>query len=147
MPLEDYVASVVGGELPGNFRAEAFRTQAVAARTYVLHRMLHNNRPDWDVSAGPASQVYAGLKNETSRTRRAQRSTRGEVLVWSNHGQDEIICTFYSSTCGGGTQAAWDVKEGFEKIDPLAGVKIDLCQDSPRYTWKTQRWKKPRRAG
>ena len=142
VPLGDYVASVVGGELPGYFRTEAFRAQAVAARTYVLHRMLHNNRPDWDVSAGPASQVYGGLKNETRKTRRAQRSTRGEVLVWSNRGQDEIICTFYSSTCGGGTQAAWDVKEGFDRIEPLGGVKIDLCQKSTRYTWKKKVWKK-----
>ena len=142
VPLEPYIASVLGGELPAYFHAQTFRAQAVAARSYVLHRMLNTTRRDWDVSAGPASQVYGGVNAETKQTKKAQSKTRGQVLVYRSGGQQEVLCAFYSSTCGGGTQAAWELKKGFPHIDPLAGVKINLCQASPRYTWKTLAWKK-----
>ena len=142
VPLEEYVASVIGGEVPSYFHPEAFRVQAVAARTYVLHRMLNGNRPDWDVSAGAASQVYSGLRSETARTLEAQRSTRGEILVFGPPGREEIICTFYSSTCGGGTRPVWELKKDFPRIPPYAGGQIDQCQDSPYYRWKTRIWSK-----
>ncbi len=67
--LEPYVASVIGGELPASFHPQTFRVQAVAARSYVLQRMLSTSRRDWDVSAGPASQVYGGLSKETEMTK------------------------------------------------------------------------------
>ena len=136
VPLEQYVASVIGSELPSYFHPEAFRAQAVAARTYVLHRMLNTNRPDWDVSDTAASQVYSGLSTETPQALRAQRSTFGEVLLYGPPGREEIICTFYSSTCGGGTRPVWELKKGFEHIEPLAGVQVDQCQESPRYRWE-----------
>ena len=142
VPLEPYIASVLGGELPSYFHSQAFRAQAVAARSYVLHRMLNTNRGDWDVSAGPASQVYGGLNSETDMTTRAQRKTRGQVLVYRSGGREQVLCAFYSSTCGGGTQAVWEVKKGFPHIEPLAGVKIDLCQASPYYTWEKRVWSK-----
>ena len=140
--LEDYVASVLGGELPGYFHREAFRAQAVAARTYVLHRMLNTSRTDWDVASTAASQVYSGVKSETAITRKAQGDTHGQVLVFNEDGREEVICTFYSSTCGGGTQPVSAVKKGFRDIPPLAGVSIDLCQDSPHYRWKKRVWDK-----
>ena len=142
VPLEQYVASVIGSELPGYFHIEAFRAQAVAARTYVLHRMINTNRPDWDVGATAASQVYSGLSTETGIAVNAQKSTLGEVLVYGPEGREEIICTFYSSTCGGGTRPVWELKTGFEHIPPLAGVQINHCQDSPMHTWKTRRLSK-----
>ena len=142
VPLEHYVASVLGGELPAYFHPQTFRVQAVAARSYVLHRMLNTNRRDWDVSAGPASQVYGGLSAETKQTRKAQGKTRGQVLVYRSGGRQEVLCAFYSSTCGGGTQAVWEMKKGFPHIEPLAGVKINLCQASPRYSWEKIAWKK-----
>ena len=146
VPLEQYVASVLGGELPSSFHMEAFCAQAVAARTYVLHRMLNTSRADWDVAASAASQVYRGLAGESSKTKKAQLATRGEVLVYNHHGRNEIICAFYSSTCGGGTRPAWELKKTIPHIKPLGGVKIDQCSDSPHYRWgkhvssKTHMW-------
>src|SRR5262249_29508956 len=40
LPLEDYVAAVLGGEMPVNFPMEALKAQAVAARTYALNKKL-----------------------------------------------------------------------------------------------------------
>ena len=142
VPLEDYVASVVGSELPEYFHPEAFRAQAVAARTYVLHRMINTGRRNWDVAASAASQVYSGLDGETNRALEAQRSTKGEALFYGPPGQEKIICAFYCSTCGGGTRAVWELKKGFEHIQPLAGVKIDQCEASRYYRWKKRTWSK-----
>ena len=142
VPLEEYVASVIGSELPSYFHPEAFRAQAVAARTYVLHRMLNTNRSDWDVSDSAASQVYSGLSTETAWALKAQRSTVGEILVFGPQDREEIVCTFYSSTCGGGTRPAWQLKKDVPHIKPLAGVQIDQCEDSPRYRWKTRTFSK-----
>jgi stage II sporulation protein D len=104
--------------------------------------MLSTSRRDWDVSAGPASQVYGGLSKETELTKRAQRSTRGQVLVYQSGGREQVLCAFYSSTCGGGTQAAWDVKKGVSRIEPLAGVDVDYCQKSRLYRWEKVVWSK-----
>jgi stage II sporulation protein D len=41
VPLEDYVKSVVSGEMPVSFDIEALKAQAVAARTFVLNKMLN----------------------------------------------------------------------------------------------------------
>jgi stage II sporulation protein D len=97
--------------------------------------MINTNRTDWDVSDSAASQVYSGLSTETSRAVKAQRSTLGEVLVYGPEGQEEIICTFYSSTCGGGTRPVWELKKGYEHVAPLAGVQINHCEESPMYRW------------
>jgi len=142
VPLEDYVASVIGGEMPPYFHPEAFCAQAVAARTYVLHRMLNNNREDWDVGATAASQVYSGLSSENDITQKAQHHTRGQILVYRRNGQAEVICAFYSSTCGGATQPVSALNKNFEDIPPLAGIRESFCQDSPKYHWETRVWTK-----
>ena len=135
VPLEQYVASVLGGELPRSFHSQTFCAQAVAARTYVLHRMLNTSRTNWDVAASAASQVYRGIDGESSKTKSAQHATHGQVLVYGQQGQYQIIITFYSSTCGGGTRPAWELKD-VPHIEPLGGVNIDQCQASPYHAWK-----------
>ena len=135
VPLEQYVAGVLGGELPRSFHSQTFRAQAVAARTYVLHRMLNTSRTSWDVASTAASQVYRGIDGESSKTKSAQRATHGQVLVYTQQGRHQIIITFYSSTCGGGARPAWELKD-VPHIEPLGGVKIDQCQASPYHTWK-----------
>ena len=42
--LEDYITGVLAGELPITFSDEAFKAQAVAARSYVLKKMEYNKR-------------------------------------------------------------------------------------------------------
>ena len=40
LPLEDYVAAVVGAEMPASFPAQALQAQAVATRTFAVFRKL-----------------------------------------------------------------------------------------------------------
>ena len=39
LPLEEYIVGVLAGEMPIYFEKEAFKAQAVAARSYALKRM------------------------------------------------------------------------------------------------------------
>jgi stage II sporulation protein D len=82
VPLEPYLAGVVGAEMPDYWEPQALRAQAIAARTYCLYtknRFGANRR--WDVSRTQANQVYGGLGAESTQTWNAVNSTYGEVLV------------------------------------------------------------------
>ena len=49
MDLNQYLWGVVAAEMPASFHEEALKAQAVAARTYALHRGKTNNHPDADL--------------------------------------------------------------------------------------------------
>lgn len=49
MDLNQYLWGVVAAEMPASFHEEALKAQAVAARTYALHRGTTNNHPDADL--------------------------------------------------------------------------------------------------
>lgn len=40
IPFEEYIVGVLAGEMPISFEKEAFKAQAVAARSYALKRIL-----------------------------------------------------------------------------------------------------------
>ena len=54
--VEDYLASVVGSEMPESWPLAALQAQAVAARTYALAQ--HGKAGGFDLKATVASQVY-----------------------------------------------------------------------------------------
>ena len=47
IPLEEYIVGVVSAEMPVLFEIEALKSQAVAARTYALKRMIEDSK-DYD---------------------------------------------------------------------------------------------------
>ncbi len=143
--VEDYLIGVVSAELPATFHDEAFLAQAIAARTYAWYQKqtVGRSRP-WDVTATESSQVYLGLERESlvPQAVRAVRGTCGLVCTWSAPEGERIFCSYYSSTCGGSTQAAAPVKH-VPPIPPLAGgVKCDYCRHSPAYRWGPVRLEK-----
>ncbi|WP_128896763.1 stage II sporulation protein D [Longirhabdus pacifica] len=44
LPLEQYVMGVVAAEMPMDFHIEALKAQAIAARTYIVRRMMDQDR-------------------------------------------------------------------------------------------------------
>ena len=135
--VESYLLGVLRGELPRSFHPQAFRAQAVAARTYVLYqkRAAPSTRR-FDVLDNESSQMYIGVEGEDRVAVDAVNATRGEVCVWDNKGVDEIFCTYYSSTCGGRSQAVENFKSRERPIPPLAGnVVCRDCAVSPHYRW------------
>lgn len=125
--LEDYIAGVVASEMPSYWESEALKTQAVAARTYVLYikSKFGKNRP-WDVRATQANQVYRGVRAETMRTNDAVTSTSGMVLSCQTDSGWDIFPTYYSSVCGGHTEDSMNVFG--DDFFPLHGVDCPWCR-------------------
>lgn len=127
VPLESYLPSVVGSEMPASWPQAALRAQAVAARTYALRQ----RRPGeaFDLQATVMSQVYKGLEAETASTREAVAATRGQVLM---HGPNLINAVFHSSS-GGRTENSGDIWR--QQLPYLVSVP-DYDQGSPVHSWE-----------
>jgi stage II sporulation protein D len=140
--LEDYLVGVVTAELGARPEQEvaAAMAQAVVARTYALRNSGRWADQGFDLLAGVASQVYRGAADEDPVARRAVEATAGEVLMYG----DQLIDAFYSSTCGGESEAGGAVFADGERPYLQARPDVDAegrawCAISPRYRW-TERW-------
>ncbi len=106
LPLEDYVAGVVGRELPHSFSDEALKAQAVAARTFALHRIGRSlGDPHFALRASTDHQVYGGADAESARVRQAVAGTRGEYLSYAG----QAILAAYHASSGGRTAGSDEV--------------------------------------
>lgn len=113
LPLEEYIVGVLAGEMPIYFEKEAFKAQAVAARSYALKRMEYNKGNDYDVVDSVLNQVYLDvnyLKNvwkenyikNINKLREAVNETSMEYLDYNG----EIIDALFFSTSNGYTETA-----------------------------------------
>ena len=130
LPLEDYVASVTGAEMPPSFPAQALQAQAVAARTFALFKKLEavaEGRP-WHLGASVLDQVYRGSRPDP-RAVAAARATAGEILVYEH----APIAAYFHSTCGGRTESGADALG--RDLPYLKSVPCRWCRDSPRLRW------------
>ncbi len=136
VPLEPYLASVVGAEMPYYWEPAALQAQAIAARTYCLYikRRFGTGRT-WDVTKTQAHQVYLGLASESRQVWNTVNKTHGRVLVCKQtNGRRDLFPTYYSSTCGGHTENSKNVFGG-ESFEPLVGVPCPFCKyvAKPKY--------------
>jgi stage II sporulation protein D len=99
LPVEEYLAAVLGSEMPPGFPPEALKAQAVAARTYAVRKKFEGEGRPFHLGATVLSQVYGGVHREDPRTRAAVEATAGEVLVFDH----EPIEAYFFSSCGGRT--------------------------------------------
>ncbi len=104
LPLEDYLVGVIGSEMPKSFPLEALKAQAIAARTYALHRKLSQLDRPYYVESSVISQVYRGLAADDPRTREAIAATAGQVLTF----QLQPIEAYFHASCGGATESGGD---------------------------------------
>lgn len=128
VPLEDYLAAVLGSEMPKSFPLEALKAQAVAARTYAVRRKIESWGKPFHLGATVLHQVYGGARAEDARTRQVVAATRGEVLVW----RMEPIEAYFHASCGGHTES------GEEALGrPLPYLKsVDCeCPSQPNAQW------------
>ena len=64
MDLNQYLWGVVAAEMPASFHEEALKAQAVAARTYALHRSKTNNHPDADLCMARVVMTWPSVLNQ-----------------------------------------------------------------------------------
>ncbi len=143
VPLETYLGGVVVKEMFPNWPAEAFRVQAICARSYALHERVRSatSARHYDIEASQRAQAYSGATTN-ARARAAVESTRGLILAY----QDQVLRAYYSSSCGGRSGAArdtWPIGRGFEynlALPIQAYVREAVCgTSSPQYTWTLSR--------
>lgn len=114
LPLEEYIVGVLAGEMPIYFEKEAFKAQAVAARSYALKRIEFGKESDYDVVDSIMNQVYLDnnyLKEawkekyitNINKLREAVNETENEILEYDG----EVIDALFFSTSNGYTEDAF----------------------------------------
>jgi stage II sporulation protein D len=134
--VDGYLKGVLAREMLKGWTDEAYRAQAIVARTYALYECRSRGTTrHWDVYCDQRSQVYGGYGDETDRSREAADHTSGVVLAFGPSGREKIFKTYFSACCGGVSQSAAD---GFGEayVVPLSDQNVHgLCSPAPRYNW------------
>jgi stage II sporulation protein D len=113
VPLEQYVKGVLAAEMPVEFELEALKAQAMAARTYVVRRVLekdYSNMPVNDALVTDTTAHQAYITEQELRDRwdkryesnmakidRAVNETKDLILTYE---QKPINATFFSTSNG-----------------------------------------------
>lgn len=118
MDMGTYLVGVLRAEMPASFEMEALKAQAVAARTYTLHKMRAGtiaNHPDADacdditcckayLSAEDAAAQWGAMAiYYEEKLARAVKETDGQVILYDG---EPILAVFCSSTNGHTQNAA-----------------------------------------
>ena len=101
LPMERYVASVVGAEMPSHWNPEALKAQAVAARSYALVHLVRPADSDFNLGDTTRWQAYGGLKSQSVATTDATKATQGLVLSFKGG----LVESLYASTSEIATEA------------------------------------------
>ena len=117
IPFEEYIVGVLAGEMPIYFEKEAFKAQAVAARSYALKRMEYNYNNEYDVVDSITNQVYLdndylknAWKDEYTANINKLRDVVNETSLEYLEYEGEVIDAMFFSTSNGYTE---DSKEVF----------------------------------
>ncbi len=132
LDLETYVTGIVSSELPGGWPLEAYKAQAVAARTFALWQKYRRLDLPYHMQASVLDQVYGGVEREHALAQRAAEETRGMVLTWRRH----LVQAYFHAACGGHTESAL---EGWGMALPyLPGSKCGFCNAATRHRWSAR---------
>ncbi len=131
IPLEEYLAAVLGSEMPVSFPPEALKAQAVAARTYALQKKIEAFDQPYYLGASVLSQVYGGSSREDPRTLVAVEATRGEVLTFDL----APIEAYFHASCGGRTESG---VEALGRDLPYLKPVDCPCGRLPASRWKAE---------
>lgn len=135
LPLEDYVAGVVAGEMPPSWPMEALMAQAVASRSYVLAQLSSQSQQLFDTDSSQFNQVFkyiSGDEGVIARVREAVKRTQGTVLTDK---KGNPLWAYYHADCGGHTEepdAVWSNRQFY-------GTASDAnCPAKPNTNWEAE---------
>jgi stage II sporulation protein D len=128
--IEDYLAGVVGSEVPQTWPAAALEAQAVAARSYAVARLqtVVTSSP-FSLYSDSRSQVYGGIAAETPATTKAVQATAGKVVLYKG----KVATTYFSASSGGETAPGVDRKG--RPLAYLTSVPDPYDTLSPYHDW------------
>lgn len=129
LPLDTYISSLLSREMNSSWPIEALKAQAVAARSYAVHKILskqvsrgYGEEAYYDLENSEKHQVSGNFFDATARTAKASQSTRGEVLVAKD---GKVVPTFFHASCGGHTLRPEQVWEN--PISGYGNVRCEAC--------------------
>jgi stage II sporulation protein D len=143
LDVEGYLKGVLPRELYPHWSLETYRAQAIVARTYALYEVQTAGRNRyWDLYPDQRSQVYGGVGAETAISRQAVDDTAGIVLAYGPADRETIFKAYFSSCCGGVTQAASDAF-GDPPLAPLSEQNVGpVCNACTKFNWNPVELKK-----
>ena len=155
VPLEQYVRGVLAAEMPVDFELEALKAQAMAARTYVVRRVIekdYSNMPVNDalVTDTTAHQAYltdqelrekwdkSKYETNMAKINRAVNETKDKILTY---GHEPINATFFSTSNGytENSEEYWPFKSPYLRSVPSPwDIKLSShYQESVTISYKT----------
>lgn len=141
-PLEEYVRGVVAAEMPVEFEQEALQAQAIAARTYIVKRIIEKSYTDVPegamVTDTVSHQVFlseADLKKKwgfnyeekIAKLNKAVNETSGQVITYNNRPIDAL----YFSTSNGFTENSEEY--WMKEVQYLRSVESSWDKESPKF--------------
>ncbi len=130
IPIEEYVARVLPAEVPPSWHMETLKAQAIAARTYAINHIYHNqnDRYPYDVSDWANTQMMCDYRH--ARTDQAAAETAGMILSPQGNAERLPINAMYSAENGHPTR-----KHGYlEYLDSVPDVNA-LGQERRGHGW------------
>jgi stage II sporulation protein D len=137
--MESYISSLLTKEMNSKWPLEALKAQAVAARSYALHKMQSQqvskelgSEAYYDLESSEKHQVGGNFFDATPSTMEASQETKGEVLM----AEGKIRPIFFHAKCGGRTlrpDQVWHNKEpGYESVN------CPFCHNIGAKSWSNQ---------
>ncbi len=118
MPIEEYVAGVVAGEMQKDWPENAYAAQAIKARTFTMKRLQETE--DKAISTEHEEAQAYKPENITPEIEQAVQKTKGEVAIY----QDNYIKGWFHSSAGGETTTA-KVGLNYQKAEPPYIKSVD----------------------
>lgn len=110
LPLENYLAGVLPGEMPLGWPLEALKAQLITARTYTLKQIENRHDEIYDVDSTVRDQLFSydtPMSEEKKKNLNlALATTRGMVL---SNAKGDVVLANYHADCGGQTELAKNV--------------------------------------
>lgn len=134
--IEDYLCSVLPGEMPQRWPFQAYASQAIVARSYACSSIGRHASEGYDLCSLTHCQIYHGVSYERSETTNAVHATSGLILTY----QGKPVPAPYHSTCGGITTDGLYDGHGKELfLLPVSDVKNGkaYCAVSPHFRWRS----------
>lgn len=130
VPMETYLASVVGAEMNPKWPAAALAAQAIVARSYAAARWMERSNEPWQLHWHfGVDMAYHGWSESNASVAAAIAPTRGEVLVYRGF---PVLALFHASS-GGRTESFERIKPGVLAPDgktPIAAAMPVVTDDA-----------------
>ena len=145
MELEDYIRGVVLAEMPASFEEDALKAQAIAARTYVLRRLVVGDKHSQGVICTQYTCCQAYLTDEEYLQTRGNRKGLEKIAQAVNDTaslvvtyQGDFIEATYFACSGGRTEdalAVWGEQIPYlQAVDSAGETKGDIYNEELYFT-------------